>query len=187
MSVNLERKIWSTDEYEQMIRKGILAEDERVELIRGEVVKMAAIGPRHLACVILLQEMFHELLGRTDMVSTQNSIRLHDNSMPQPDIALLKRRRNAYADQLPTARDVLLLVEVVDSSLQADRTAKVPLYAEAGIPQVWLVNLEKGVVEVYSDPVNGSFEMTSVVQHGETLALPGGLERTLSVDDVLGF
>lgn len=185
MAVNLERKTWTIGEYEQMIEKGILDEDERVELIRGEIVKMAAIGPRHATCVRRLEELFHELLGRTVVVSGQNPIRLPDNSEPQPELALLKRRNDEYRQQHPQAADVLLLVEVADTTVTSDRDAKVPLYAEAGIAAVWLVDLNANVIEVYSEPVGGRYERVSTVGRDETLALPGGLVGSISVDEVM--
>lgn len=186
MAVDLAHKLWTIDEYEQMIELGILDKDDRVELIRGEVVDMAPIGLRHAACVVALEELFHELLGKTVTISVQNPVRLPDNSQPQPDVAILKSPRQRYTRRRPTVEDILLLVEVSDSTLGTDRSVKIPLYAEAGIPEVWIVNLDKDVIEVYSQPTGKRYERTNTAGRGETLALPGGLAGSISVDEVLG-
>jgi Uma2 family endonuclease len=185
MTISLPRKLWSVDEYELMIEKGILDEEDRVELIKGEIVEMAPIGIRHAACVVAFQELFHELLGRSVTVSVQNPVRLPDASEPQPDIALLRGRRSSYNHRRPTAEDVLLVVEVADTTLATDREVKAPLYVQAEVPQVWLVNLEANMVEVYSEPAGGKYGKVVFVGRGEKLALPGGLPGEIAVDEVL--
>lgn len=184
MAVGLARKLWSIDEYEHMIEKGVLTKNDHVELIRGEIVEMAAIGLRHAACVVRLTRLFNKLLGETVMLSVQNPVQLHDNSEPQPDLALLRWRDDAYAAKRPTAGDVLLLVEVADSTLATDRAVKVPLYAEAGVEEVWVVNVDKGVIEVYANPIGGSYQRTDVLGRGSMLTLPGGLQGNISVGEV---
>lgn len=186
MAISLPRKLWTVDEYERLIEEGTLTKYDRVELIKGEIVDMAPIGLRHISCVINLDDLFHELLGRTVTVSVQNSVRLPDDSEPQPDVALLKGHRSLYKQHRPSAEDVLLLVEVADSTLATDRSVKVPLYAEAGIPEVWVVNLDEDAIEIYSEPVGGRYIRTSVVGRGEMLALPGDLEGSVSMNEVLG-
>lgn len=182
----LARKLWSIDEYELMIEKGVLNENTRVELIHGEIVEMAPIGLRHAACVIRLTALFQKALDETAMVSVQNPIKLHADSEPQPDLALLKRRTDAYATKRPTAEDVLLVVEVADTTLATDRTVKVPLYAEAGIPEVWLVNVDELTIEVYSGPAAGKYSSTTTARLGSTVTLPGGLVGAIVVSAVFG-
>lgn len=186
MAVSLARKLWTIDKYEQMIEKGILDEDDRVELVGGEIVETAPIGIRHAACVIALEELFRELLGKTVTVSGQNPVRLPNNSEPEADVALLKGPRKLYTRRRPTVGDVLLLVEVSDTTRGTDRGVKVPLYAEAGIPQVWIVNLDEDLIEVYSEPAGGQYRRASRVGRGGMLALPDGLEGSISVDEVWG-
>ncbi len=187
MAVSLALKLWTVKEYEQMIEKGILDEDDRVELIRGEIVEMAAIGVRHAACVNNLNTLFHELLdSETVTVSVQNPVLLLRDSEPEPDVALFRGHRSLYKNRRPIAEDVLLLVEVADSTLATDRRVKVPLYAEAGIPDAWLVNVDKDVIEVYSEPADGKYQKMALARRGETLAFPGGLPGAISVDQVLG-
>src|SRR5438046_2761083 len=120
MAVELIRKLWTVDEYEEMIEKGILDKYDRVELIRGEIVEMVPIGARHATCVRRFEELFHESLGRTVIISVQSPILLHDNSEPQPDLALLERRTDEYSHEHPKAEDVLLIVEVADTTLATD-------------------------------------------------------------------
>lgn len=182
----LARKLWSIDEYELMIEKGVLNENTRVELIHGEIVEMAPIGLRHGACVTALEELFHEALGRSVTISVQNPVQLYDESEPEPDLALLKRRTDAYATKRPTAEDVLLVVEVADTTLATDRTVKVPLYADAGIPEVWLVNVDELTMEVYSGSAAGKYSSTTTARLGSSLRLPGGLTGAIAVSAVLG-
>jgi len=185
MAISQARKLWSVEEYERMIELGLITEDDRVELIRGEILEMAASGTRHMSCVTNLDGIFHELLGRSVVISVQNSILLPNNSMPEPDVALLRGKRGTYARRRPTVDDVLLLVEVSDSTLGSDRRGKLPLYAEAGIAEVWLVNPENELIEVYSEPVDGQYRSKRLVGRGERVALPAGLQGSVSVDEVL--
>ncbi len=186
MVVSLARKLWSVDEYERMIEKGILTKDNRVELIRGDIVEMAPIGIRHAACVVALQELFQELLGRAVTVSVQNPIRLPDDSEPEPDVALLRGPSSLYRRRRPQAEDLLLLVEVSDATLATDREVKLPLYAEAGIPQVWLVNLDKDRIEVYTEPLGGRYGRMVIAGRGAVLYMPAGLPGEIAVDGVFG-
>ena len=186
MATGLVRKLWSVEEYERMIELGLLGKDDHGELIRGEIVEMAPIGLRHAACVSRLQEIFYDLLGKSVTLFCQSPIRLPNDSEPEPDVALLKRRSDHYMKQRPTPEDVLLLVEVSDNTLITDRREKVPLYAEAGINEVWLVNLDAGLIEVYSDPAEGKYRRVREAGRGEQVALPGELQGKVLVDEVLG-
>lgn len=136
---------------------GILGVDDRVELIDGEIVEMNPIGSRHASSVGRLTRLFSELVGSKAFVWVQNPVRLSELSEPQPDLALLKPRGHFYADAHPSATDVLLLVEVSDSSLAFDRDVKLALYAAAGIPEVWIVDLSAGVLTTYTSPSGGQF------------------------------
>src|SRR5262245_60244973 len=133
MALPMPHKLFTIDEYEQMIEAGILHEDDRVELLRGEIVEMAPIGLKHSGCVARLEQLLHEQIGRKAIVWAQNPILLPDDSMPEPDVVLLKWRDDFYTESRPTPEDVLLLVGVTDTSLFSDRIAKLPIYAEAGI------------------------------------------------------
>jgi len=186
MSVQVERWIFNVDEYHRMSEAGILSEDDRVELIEGEIVKMSSIGSRHIGCVNRLNAILNRIAGQFAIVSVQNPIRLDDYSEPEPDIALLKHRPDFYSQSLATVEDVLLVIEVADTSVENDRSLKLPLYAKAGIPEAWLANLPEDRVEAHSHPANGIYQKVRVVKRGEFLSLEDIPNLVLSVDDILG-
>ena len=146
--------------YHRMAEVGILGEDERVELIDGAIVEMTPIGSRHAGCVRWLAHRFTSSLGDRAIVSVRNPIQLSELSEPQPDLALLKPRADFYRDSHPESPDVLLVVEVIESSMAYDR-AKLSLYAAAGITEVWLVDLPRGTVERYRRPSATGYEETT--------------------------
>ena len=186
MAVDIERISFTVDKYEKMIETGILGEDDRVELIRGEIVKMAPIGLRHAACVARLVAIFTSRLGSSVIIWPQNPIRIGGHSMPEPDVALLKPTSDFYSEARPTPKDVLLLVEVADSSVARDKSAKVPLYAEAGVPVLWIVNLVENVVEVYSNPAGEVYRKVAKFESGGALSIPVGSDSVVAVNEVLG-
>jgi Uma2 family endonuclease len=167
---------YSVDDYEEMIRLGALTENDRVELIRGEIVAKMPIGDRHLVTVNRLNRLYNRRLGDLVIVSIQNPVRL-DDSEPEPDVSLLRPREDEYASGKPRAADVLLLIEVSDSSLDYDRDVKKPLYAESGITEFWIVNLVDECLEVYRNPQpDGTYQEERVLKRGEStdiVALPG--------------
>ncbi|HXG42619.1 MAG TPA: Uma2 family endonuclease [Dehalococcoidia bacterium] len=146
------RHRFSVEDYHRMAQAGILGEDDRVELIDGEVVHMAPMGSRHGAQVRRLQRRLERALEDRASVSVQSPLRLGEFSEPEPDLALLRPREDDYASAHPGAGDVLLVIEVGDTSADYDRQVKVPLYARHGVPEVWLIDLERGQVEVYRGP-----------------------------------
>jgi len=128
-----------------------------VELLRGEVYQMSPIGPKHFYAVMRMDHRLREAFGAKAVVAAQSPLRLSEDSEPEPDLMVLRPPLDRYQEKLPTPEDVLLLVEVADTSLEFDREAKLPLYAEAGIPEVWLVNLKENLLEVYRDPRGGRY------------------------------
>jgi len=135
-----------------MHEAGVFAEGDRLELINGEITEMSPIGRKHAACVARLTKVFELKLGDRTIIWSQNPIRLVDNSEPQPDLAILKLRSDFYEDSLPIPTDILLIIEVADSTLTYDRETKMPLYASAGIPEMWLFDLNRKIIEGYSQP-----------------------------------
>jgi Uma2 family endonuclease len=186
MSVAIEKWVFTVDEYHRMSEAGILSEDDRVELIEGEIVKMSPIGSLHAACVKRLNTLLNRKVGQEAIVSVQDPIRLDDYSEPEPDIALLRPRADFYARSHPTAADVLLIIEVADTSLEYDRTVKLPLYAQAGIPEVWLASLPEDRVEAHSEPVNGIYQKVRYARRGESISAERLPSLVLSVDEILG-
>jgi Uma2 family endonuclease len=184
--VRVEKRRFSVHEYHRMAEVGILSEDDRVELIEGEIVKMSPIGSRHAACVGRLNRLLQRLVGLDAIVRVQDPILLNGYSEPEPDVALVKPREDFYSREHPGPGDVLLLIEVADTSVERDLAAKLPLYAQAGIPEAWLVNLPAESIEVHSRPDSGEYRETVRTRRGETVTsrtIPG-LE--VAADDILG-
>ncbi|MFM8332583.1 MAG: Uma2 family endonuclease [Candidatus Methylumidiphilus sp.] len=170
----IQRHRYSVDEYYRMAETGILKPNERVELIEGEIIDMAPIGTSHTSVVKRLNAIFTHHAGTKAIVSVQDPIRLGKNSEPQPDIALLRYREDFYRHAHPGPEDILLLVEVADSSLRFDQDIKLPLYARHGIPEVWIVDLGHQLVEVYRRPADGAYLEKHIPERGEIIA-PVGL------------
>jgi len=170
-----------------MTELGILGEDEHLELINGEIIRMAAaIGSYHAACVDKLNRIFARNLPESVIIRVQNPVRIRAHSEPEPDIALLKPRPDFYAEAHPGPEDVLLIVEVSDSSLDYDRETKLPLYAKAGIGEAWIVNLKDGCVEVYTNPSEQGYDMLRKFRKGTTLTPACFPDVHLSVDEIVG-
>ncbi|HEX8599483.1 MAG TPA: Uma2 family endonuclease [Chloroflexia bacterium] len=186
MAVEISRRHFTVEEYDKMGEAGILAEDDRVELIDGEIIEMSPIGSHHAACVTRLNMLLTRLADHNLIVTVQNPIRLNDDSEPQPDLALLKFRTDFYSDQLPTPSDILLVVEVADSSIEYDRMFKVPRYARDGIPEVWLVDLSRDTIEGYSRPLTAGYQVTWQKKRGDALIVPGLSGASVLVTDILG-
>ena len=186
MAVQLTRRRFTVDEYHWMARVGILREDDRVELIDGEIVEMAPIGPEHVGAVIRLNEHFVHRFGDLAQVSVQNSIRLDQYDELQPDLALLRRRADFFSSALPTPADTFLLVEVADTTPATDRRVKLPLYARAGVPEVWLVDLQHAVILVHREPAADGYRVVTTARRGERLTPLAFPEREIAVADLLG-
>src|SRR2546423_2337943 len=158
MSVQYKKHFFNVDEYYRMAEVGLLSEDDRVELIEGEIVEMSPIGKTHGGTVKRSNHFLNRDLGDAFIISVQDPIRLNDFSEPQPVLALLKPRKDFYRNSHPTAGDVLVVIEVADPSLNYDRNVQLPLYARAGIPEAWLMVLQKDVIEVHSQPKDGKYQ-----------------------------
>jgi Uma2 family endonuclease len=186
MVMPLATRRFTVDEYHRMGRAGVFREDDRVELLEGQIVEMSPIGPAHAGCVAAVTGLLSRRGGERVVVWVQNPVDLGARSEPQPDMALLSPRTDGYRTAHPRARDILLVIEVADTSLEHDRDVKLPLYAEAGVPEVWLVNLTEYAVTVYRDPVGERYATVHNARRGESvtsLRLPG---VTLRVEDILG-
>jgi Uma2 family endonuclease len=186
MSVQIVRRHFNITEYYRMTAAGVLSEDDRVELIEGEIVEMNPIGSRHAACVGRLTELLGRMVSDQAIVWVQNPVQVNDYSEPLPDIALLKRRDDFYAQANPQPSDVMLIVEVADSSVEYDRDIKIPLYVGAAIPEVWLVNLTKDTIEIYTQPVGDAYREIRIVKRGESIVSKSIPNLILDADVVLG-
>ncbi len=172
------RRLLTTADYHSMIEAGILGPEDRVELLAGEIYEAASVGSPHAACVMRLTRWFSERVGERALVNVQNPVELSPLSEPEPDLTLLVPRASFYADRHPGPEEVLLLIEVADSSYEFDRNLKLPLYAEAGIREVWIVALEQRVVELFREPREGEYRRVERVE-------PGGSVSALALPDVV--
>lgn len=186
MGAQVMKHRFTVEEYHRMGAAGIFSEDDRVELIEGEIVEMSPIGSRHAACVDRLNHLFSQRAGERTIVRVQNPIRLSGHSEPQPDLALLRPRLNFYAHAHPSPEDVLLVVEVAETLADYDREVKVPLSARAGIPEVWLAELDAEKIEVYRQPGPHGYQEVQTVRRGQQLFPQAFPELALASDDILG-
>lgn len=177
---------FTVDEYHRMGEAGIFHEDDRVELLDGQIVEMTPIGVRHAACVKRLTALFARLAGHRATLSIQDPLVLDTHQEPQPDVALLRYRADGYQTGHPRAADTLLVIEVADTSVEADRARKIPLYARASIPEAWLVNLPGDGIEVHRHPRGGHYADVRTARRGEGIAPLAFPDLALRVDDILG-
>ena len=186
MSINPVHRRFTVDEYHKMAEAGILGEDDRVELLEGEIVQMSPIGRRHAAHVKRINRIFTRTLGDRAVVGVQDPVRLDEHSEPQPDVVLLRPRADFYEQGHPGPEDVLLLVEVAETSLDADRDYKLPLYARNGIAEVWIVDIAGGVVEVNRRPGPTGYSESVRRSRRESLTVAAFSDTSFPVDEILG-
>ena len=186
MAMPLTYHRFTVDEYHRMAEAGILTEDDRVELLDGQIVAMTPIGPPHAGCVTQLTRLLVRALGDDATVSVQNPVVLGTHWEPEPDVAVLRFRADAYRTRHPRAGDVLLLIEVAETSTTTDRRLKLPAYAAAGIPDVWLADLGVHRIEVFRDPTPGGYKTMRIADRGDTVTPRAFAGVSLRVDDILG-
>jgi Uma2 family endonuclease len=186
MAVDYQRYRFTVDEYYRMAEAGIFDEDSRVELIEGEIIQMPPIGPVHQDSVDSTNVTFVRRFSDVARVRVQGPIRLGIRNEPEPDICLLRIRPEPYRASHPGPDDVLLVVETADTTLAADRRLKLPMYARAGIPEVWLVDLPNDVVHVYREPFEDGYRVIQTLRRGDRVAPLAFPDRELDVSDLLG-
>ena len=186
MSLQVAKHFFTVEEFERMGEAGIFSEDTRLELLEGEIVEMSPIGSRHAACVKFLSRFLNRALGEVALISTQDPIQLDDFTEPQPDVALLRLRDDFYRRAHPKPSDVLLVVEVADTTVDYDRLVKLPLYAKAGIPEVWIINLPAEEIETYADPAGDAYRITGHIKRGEEAQAQTVANLSVSADKILG-
>ena len=152
IQVERARRLFTVDEYHRMAEAGVFGPEERVELIEGEILEMSPIGPRHAGCVINANRLFVTRLGNRAVVSPQNPVVIRPRSEPQPDLLLLRPRAVSYSREHPAPVDVLLAVEVADTTVRFDRLVKARLYARAAIAEFWLLLTQDHALEAYRAP-----------------------------------
>ena len=187
MAVMLRRYRFTVDEYDRMAAAGVLTQCDRVELLDGEIVEMTPIGDRHASVVARMSHVFAARLGERSIVWGQNPVGLRlVRSVPQPDVVLLRARGDFYASGRPGPDDVLLPVEVMDTTAARDRGVKLPLYARAGVGEVWLADLTGDALEVYRRPAASRYRDARVLRRGERITPQAFPDVMLTVDELLG-
>jgi Uma2 family endonuclease len=187
MTVAIKRWRCSVDEYYSMLETGILTSEDRVELIDGEIVEMTPTSSGHAASVMRLNRLFGRAVGDRAVVSVQSPLRLDGWSEPEPDLMLLKPRGDFYSGEHPGPADALLVVEVSHTSVEYDRRAKLPLYARAGVAEVWVIVLPEDAIEVHRDPGALGYRQLRVCRRGDRLAPAALPDAIVTVDDIIGL
>jgi Uma2 family endonuclease len=184
MSIQVQRRRFSVDDLTRMVHVGILAEHERVELIDGEVRQMSPIGPLHAGIVNRLIAILTNQLGDRAIVSVQNPVVLNDFTEPQPDVLVLRPREDFYTGGHPRPKDVLVLIEVADTTMDYDCGEKIPRYAQMQIPEVWLVDVHGQEVVQYTHPVKDEYHSIQAFVRGMELTSASAESLHLPIEDL---
>jgi Uma2 family endonuclease len=184
VEVAVARRLFTREEYHRMGEVGILKEADRVELIRGEILQMSPIGRRHYAFVNNLNELLVTRLGGRAIVAVQGPIALTDDTEPEPDLAVIRRRAVPYKEREAFADDAVLLIEVAESSLAYDRSTKLRLYAEAGIPEYWVVDCVRESVEIHRSPEGDRYRDVSRVAAVGTVSVQAFPDVALTLAEI---
>ena len=185
MAAVLERWRFTVDDYRRLAEVGILTEDDRVELLDGQIVRMSPIGDRHMAAVNRCNRVFSRAAGERVLVSVQNPVDLDPYNEPQPDVALLRPRDDDYARGKPGPADIFLVVEVADTSLAYDRQTKLPRYAATGVREAWLLDLEADALEVHREPRPDGYALIRRYRRGERVSAEALPDVDVAVEDLL--
>jgi Uma2 family endonuclease len=186
MRTEITKRLFTVDDYYRMAEAGILRDDDRVELINGEIVEMSPIGNRHAGCVNRASHVFMTGLGDKVVVAVQNPVHLNNYNEPQPDIVVAKPKADFYSSRHPSPDDVLLMIEVADTTLRKDRNLKLPVYAALGIREVWIEDLKHNVILVCRDLADKKYSTPLSFRRGESLSPSAFPELVVAVDDLLG-
>ncbi|HEV8676741.1 MAG TPA: Uma2 family endonuclease [Methylomirabilota bacterium] len=186
MATPVVRHLFTVGEYHRMGEAGIFTEDDRVELIEGEIVEMTPVGSLHAAFVDRLTDLLTSRIGRRAIVRVQSPIGIGPRSEPQPDVTVLRRREDFYAHAHPEPPDVLLVIEVADTSLEFDRAVKAPLYSRLGIPEMWILDVAGPSLEIHRRHSAEGYRDVRTARRGERLTPTAFPDLNLSVDDILG-
>lgn len=183
--MEITKRRFTAEDYQRMGRAGILSEDDRVELIDGDIVVMTPIGPRHCAAVDRATRAMVVLTGDRAIVRVQGSVRLDFYNEPEPDLVLLRPTPDFYASAHPGPADILLIVEIADSSIDYDRKVKAPIYARLGIREYWLADLNENLLSCYREPRDGVYHSVQQFRRGETVAPQSLPDCSIAVDVLL--
>lgn len=175
--------LFTVEEYHRMAEAGLF-EGQRVELIHGKIVDMSPSKSDHSGIVKRIHNLFRDILAKNHIISVQDPIHIDDRSEPEPDIAILQYREDYYTKSHPTPKETLLVIEVANSSLEKDQKVKLPLYAEAGIPEVWIVNLQDHQLEQYREPSEKDYTNIRILRTGDVVEQ--NVVGRIEVEQILG-
>jgi Uma2 family endonuclease len=184
-TLGVKRRRFTVDEYERMVKAGILRREDRVELINGDIVRKGAVGSEHAWFRTSLSRWFIPRLAEVAVVRFQNPVRLTENWEPEPDVLIARLTADRYFSAHPRAEDVLLLIDVADSSLGFDRATKLPMYARSGIPEVWILAVARLRFEVYRRPVDSRYRQRQYVERGGSITPLAFPDLAVPVDEIL--
>ena len=184
--VEIKRRRFTVADYLRMVEAELFVEGDRVELIEGEFVEMSPIYITHISTLNRLVWLLSNALGKQVILSVQNPVQLSEDNLPQPDVAVFQFQEKFYSEQPAEPEDILLIIEVADTSLRYDRRVKSALYGSAGIADYWIVNLPGRQIEVYREPRPDGYRTVTTYAPGETLSPLAFDDVVLNVDDVLG-
>lgn len=186
MRTEATKKLFTVDDYYRMGEAGIFKKNEHIELINGEILIMSPIGSRHAARVDRVTALFVSALGNKAIVRAQNPLRLDDYNEPQPDIILLKPRRDYYESRHPGAKDVFLVMEIADTSLRYDLNVKLNLYAISAVPEYWVEDIDQDAILVHRNPVGEAYTTCLTFRRGSSLSPLAFPDLAFKVDEILG-
>ena len=169
MAVSVEKRLLTVEEYNEMGRVGILGPSDKVELIHGEIIKMSPIGSKHANTVNKLNEVLRNFISKKVIISIQNPVVLDEINEPQPDISILMYREDFYGKILPTSKDIYALIEVSGTSIAYDKEVKTNLYAKAGIPEYWIIDIENDQLEIYSNAEKDRYKDSQIFMKEDEL------------------
>ena len=183
--VQLPLRRFTPAEFLALVEVGILASGDRVELLDGVIIEMAPIGDPHAGTVDVYTEMLPSGVDQGTLLRVQGPLALDERSRLYPDLTLLRRRADYYRSRPPAPEDVLLLIEVADSSVDYDRNEKLPRYAQAGIPEVWITVLPEGIIEAHTEPSGGRYTHARIFAPGDTITAGCFPDIALPVSEIL--
>jgi Uma2 family endonuclease len=186
MQTEATRKLFTVDDYYRMAEVGILKPTDRVELIEGEIVEMSPIGVRHAMAVNRATMLFARGVGDKAVVAVQNAARIDTYNEPQPDVVLIRPREGFYGTEHPRPDEVLLLIEVSETSLRFDRNVKLPIYARSGIREVWIADLNSDTVTAFRKPKDKTYTETLIRERHESISPDAFPDFSIKVDELLG-
>jgi len=180
------RRRFTADEFEHLAEVGILVEDDRVELLDGDIVEMTPISSQHAGCVNALIAIYAGRLGERAVIAAQNPVRLDDFNEQQPDLCLLRPRQDSYRTSHPCADDVLLLIEVAHTSQLYDERIKAPLYGRFGVREIWIVDLDESTVHVFRDPFPEGYRTHQRRGPADSIAPRAFPNTVVDVSEIIG-